>query len=101
MQGVTYASSRQPRVGTQAIPGSELLCDLARKAFIEPALHVDGREFALFRLRLRGQLYLLALDVGLLGVALGADRNVFANCHRHRPADKPGQASDQHASLRR
>lgn len=43
----------------------------------------------------------LARKVGLFGVGLRADRDVFACRHGHRPGDEPGEARDQYLGFSR
>ena len=85
------------RVAGQRIVRHQLDGHLLREARIEAAADVDRGQLGQLRVRLRGQLLLLAAEIGVLRVGLGADRHVLPGGHRHRAGDEPGGAGDQHA----
>ena len=64
-------------------------------------LLVDPGELAQLALRVAAQLALLQADVGLLGVALRADRHVLAGGHRQRAGHQPGDPGGDDRGARR
>jgi len=83
------------QVRAESVARAQLLGDSHRKLLVEAALHVDQSQFLQFRSRLIRELPRLSGDVGLLGVALRADGNIFTHGHRHRASDQASHAGDQ------
>lgn len=67
------------------------LCQRGRDA----AADVDGGEFPCFGLGIAVQLGSLARQVGMFGIGLRADRDIFARRHRQRAADQRRRAGEQ------
>ena len=57
------------------------------------------RQFFVFRRRVGLQLLALAGEVGLFGIGLRTDRDIFARRHRHRAGDQAGDARQQDVAL--
>ena len=74
--------------------------DLPGEVGRQAAALVDRRELAELALGVFVKLSCLHSDVGLLGVALRADRDVFAGCHRQGSRDEPGDAGCHHGARR-
>ena len=85
----------------EPIARAELLRDCHRELLFEASLHVDRGQLVQFLSRPTRKLSRFTLDVGLLRVALRADRHVLPHGHRHRSGDKARHAGDQDGLLRR
>jgi hypothetical protein len=85
-------------VSAERVLGHQLRGDLFGQFGIQTALDVDGREFRRFKFNVRRQFFALAFEIGIFGIRLGTDRNIFASRHGHRTRDQAGQARDQHAA---
>jgi hypothetical protein len=66
----------------------QLLRDLDGQPLVETPLDIDRGEFCHFATAVVAQFSRFPCDVGAFGIGLGADRNVFAGRHRHRPCDQ-------------
>jgi hypothetical protein len=84
------AQVRAERVGPHETGG-----DRSGEVWAEAAAHVGVGELDELQVGVGLLLPALAGDVGAFGVALGADRDVLACCHRHRPGHQPRQPGDQ------
>ena len=82
-------------VRTEPIVRTQLLRDFHRKSIVETPLDVDRRQLAQLGPRLPRQLAHFPRDVRPLCIALRADRDVFADSHRHGSRDQAGHAGDQ------
>ena len=73
---------------------------LMRQLRVEPAAPVDGSQFFHFVLGVLGELAAFAFEVGLFGVGLRADRDVFPRGHRQRACRQARDARQQHGRAR-
>ena len=87
-------------VGAEGVVRGQLLGHLVRQAGLEAAAHVDGGELAQLGGGLELQLLALLRQVGLLGIGLRMDRDVFAGGHRHGAGRQAGDAGQEQAALR-
>ena len=85
----------------QGVMGHQLVGNLFGERGIEPASHVDRRQFLVLALVVRLQFRAFQLEVGLLGVRLRVHRHVFACRHRHRPGNQAGDPRDHHVAVSR
>ena len=69
--------------------------NLPRQTVVKPAPDIDARQFIKPGLGHVAQLFGFARQIGLPGIGLRTDGNVFAGGHRHRPRDKTGTCCDQ------
>jgi hypothetical protein len=74
--------------------------DLLGELTVKTALFIDADQFFTLEFRLGFQFRCLARNIGLFGIALRADRDIFARRHRHRACDQPGNTRYQNARLR-
>jgi hypothetical protein len=84
------AQVRRERAALRQRPG-----DFGGELVREPALLVDRGQLAQLASRVRRELVLFEADVGLLGIALGADRDVLAGGHREGSGDESGDAGGE------
>ena len=63
------------------ILGHQLLGNLARQLFVNAALDIGGCQFIELEFRLFGEFLGFACEVGIFGVRLRTDRDVFARRH--------------------
>ncbi|AFL55148.1 hypothetical protein USDA257_p04330 (plasmid) [Sinorhizobium fredii USDA 257] len=73
----------------------QFLGDASGQGDIDPALGIKLRQFLTLRIGLALELPPFACEVGLLGIRLRADRNIFPRRHRHRTGHQPGNTGDQ------
>ena len=99
-RGMPVDAELIPQVCAEPVAGAELLRDFHRELLLEASLDVNHGQLVQLGLRLTRKLALLALDVGLLRVALRADGHVLAHGHRHRPSDQARHAGDQDGPFR-
>jgi hypothetical protein len=81
-------------VRTERVVLGELAGHLQREPLAEPLAHVDVRELGELLLGILGELAALLLQQRVLGVALGADRDVLARAHAQRPRGEAGDTRD-------
>ena len=62
---------------------------------IDAAFDVDLGQFLAFELRRISELLGLACEIGMLGIGLRADGNIFTGRHRHRAGNKTGDTGQQ------
>jgi hypothetical protein len=79
----------------------ELMRDLARKLWLETAIHIDIREFVFFEVIVLLEGPLFELEIRALRIRLRADRDIFARRHRHGASDEAGRAREQDIFLGR
>jgi hypothetical protein len=79
----------------QGVLGHELCGYLSGEGGRQAASDVDCRELLLLGRATSGQLPPLPLQIGSLGVGLGADRDVFTGGHGHGTRHQPGNSRDQ------
>ena len=89
------------RMRPQRAAARQGLRHLARQRRGQAPLLVDPGELSQLAIRVAAKLALLQADVGLLGVALRADRHVLAGGHRQRPGHQPGDPGGDDRSTRR
>jgi len=87
------------RMGAQRVLRHQLPGDLARKPGFDSAHHVSLREFFGLEHRIGGELPRFACKVGMFGVGLRTDRNIFSRGHRHGAGDQPGHTGKQNIAL--
>ena len=79
----------------QGVLRHELPRDLACKAGFDTACDVDLCQFLAFMRQIRVEFPGFTGQVGMFGVGLGANRDVFPGGHGHRAGRQPGDACDQ------
>ena len=88
MYGPRCGDFRNPkfiaRVSSQCVFRHQLLRYLSCKGLIDATLDVDIGKFIELKSRVLAQLLAFAREIGLLGICLRMNRNVFAGGHRHR-----------------
>ena len=87
-------------MGGQVVVGHQLSGDLRRQPRVEAAPDIDACRFRRLVGWISLQLLRLAAQVRLLGVALRADRDVFASRHRHGARKQAGSAGHQDRGAR-
>lgn len=81
-------------MGAERIFRHQLVGDLPRKVRLDATLRVETGQFLTFEFRLSGQLRPLPSEIGLFGVRLGTDGDIFTRRHRHGPSNKASDACD-------
>jgi hypothetical protein len=74
-----------PGMSAQGVVGHELLCHLDREVASDPSGHVDPGQLCLFRSRRVRQFAPFLCEIRLLGIGLGAHRDILTRCHRECP----------------
>lgn len=82
------------QVARESVVGTEPFGDFAREFGLEPALLIDVGQLPELAGWVAGELVLLALDVGIFGVTLRADREVFSRRHRQRARHETREPGD-------
>jgi len=89
------------RMGTDGIVRHQLLGHLLRQAGLEPPTDIDGCQFPLLCGRILLEFRPFARQVGILGVRLRIDRDVFTSRHRHGPGHQPRDTGHQNVAVTR
>ena len=80
---------------SQCILVHQLFGNLASKAKLYTARSINPRKLLFLRLRILQELALLTFKIGVLGIGLGTDRNIFSRRHGHGTGNKPSDSGKQ------
>jgi hypothetical protein len=88
-------------MGTDGVMRRQLLGHLPRQAGLQPPADVDGCQFMQLRGRILLEFRPLARQVGILGVRLRMNRDIFTSGHRHGSGHQPRDTGHQNVAVTR